>query len=431
MKYFSTRQQSNGVTFKKAIYKGLPEDNGLYMPEEIPELSASFLEKMQDMDIGELGFHVIQPYVGDEITPEALREIIDESLDFEIPLKRISEKIYSLELYHGPTFAFKDVGARFLARCLSYFHKDEDRPLTVLVATSGDTGSAVAQGFFKVPNIEVVILYPSGKISAFQEQQMTTLGHNITALEVDGTFDDCQYLVKQAFLDEELREKLLLTSANSINVARLIPQSIYYFHAMAQLPADQKGNTVFSVPSGNYGNLTAGLIASRMGLPVPHFIACSNINDTVPRYLTSGNYESRSSRQTISNAMDVGDPSNFKRMLHLFEDSHPRMAEALSGYAYSDEETLKAISEVYQQYGYIMDPHGAIGYLGLRAYQQKYDRPGIFLETAHPYKFKESVESVIPKTLSPLIDLEEQPKQSIPFKKTFETFKEWLISRQP
>lgn len=426
MKYYSTKGKAKQASFQEAIFKGLPEDNGLYMPEDIPELPSSFFETLHKKSLPEIGFEVLKQFVGGEIPDQDLSKLVEETLNFEIPLVEVSEGIYSLELYHGPTFAFKDVGARFLALSLSHFTKKTQKKLTVLVATSGDTGSAVAQGFYDVPNIEVVILYPSGKISDFQEQQMTTLGKNITALEVDGVFDDCQKLVKQAFLDEELNKGLNLTSANSINIARLLPQSIYYFYGLGQLSSELRNQTIFSVPSGNYGNLSAGLIAQRMGLPIQHFLACSNANDTVPLYLDTAEYKPKNSIQTISNAMDVGDPSNFARMLDLFSDSHQIMSKKITGYSYTDDETKKAIKAVYHNSGYILDPHGAVGYLGLENYLEKNSGIGVFLETAHPYKFKETVEAEINKSLKTVLEFENRQKRSIPFGKDFEDLKDFL-----
>jgi len=428
MKYYSTNRKSPLANFQEAIFKGLPDDNGLYMPEKITALPSSFFKNLEKYTLPEIGFKVLEQFVGDEIPENILSDIIEETLNFEIPLNEVSEDLYSLELYHGPTFAFKDVGARFLARSLSHFTKETDQKLTVLVATSGDTGSAVAQGFYEVPNIEVIILYPSGKISDFQEQQMTTLGKNITALEVDGSFDDCQKMVKQAFLDEELSEKANLTSANSINIARLLPQSIYYFYGLSQLPEEKRNEVVISVPSGNYGNLSAGLIAQRLGLKVKHFLACSNINDTVPEYLQTSEYSAKKSIETISNAMDVGDPSNFVRMLDLFSGSHKQMTKSITGYSFTDDETRKAIKSVYEKSDYILDPHGAVGYLGLQEYFKKYSGTGIFLETAHPYKFKETVENEIDKSLSPVLEFENKEKKSIQFGKNFEELKELLMS---
>lgn len=429
MKYYSTKGSVAPVSFQEAIFKGLPEDNGLYMPETIPELPSSFFDKISGYSLPEIGFQVIKPYVRNEISDEDLKKIIDETLSFDIPLVKIKDGTYSLELFHGPTLAFKDVGARFLARALSHFTKKEDKKLTVLVATSGDTGSAVANGFHNVPNIEVVILYPSGKVSEFQEQQMTTLGGNITALEIDGTFDDCQKMVKEAFLDEELRSTLNLTSANSINMARLLPQSVYYFHAFAQLSDEEKKNVVFSIPSGNYGNLSAGLIAQKMGLPIKHFLACSNANDTVPSYLWNGDFIPKPSVSTISNAMDVGNPSNFIRMLDIFEGSHRKMSERVSGYAYTDDATRNAIRKVFALTDYVLDPHGAVGYLGLSDYMSFNEGTGIVLETAHPVKFKKTVEEELNLIIKiPLhITTTNLAKKSVPLSKDLKEFKTFLI----
>ena len=428
MKYYSTNRKSPLANFQEAIFKGLPDDNGLYMPEKISALPSSFFKNLENHTLSEIGFKVLKQFVSDEIPKDVLSNIVEETLNFDIPLIEVSENLYSLELYHGPTFAFKDVGARFLARSLSHFTKETDQKLTVLVATSGDTGSAVAQGFYEVPNIEVIILYPSGKISDFQEQQMTTLGKNITALEVDGSFDDCQKMVKQAFLDEELTEKANLTSANSINIARLLPQSIYYFYSLGQLPQEKRNEVVISVPSGNYGNLSAGLIAQRMGLKINHFLSCSNINDTVPEYLKTSKYSAKTSTETISNAMDVGDPSNFARMLDLFSGSHKQMTESITGYSFTDDETRKAIKSVYEKSGYILDPHGAVGFLGLQKYLDKNSGTGIFLETAHPYKFKETVENEIDEPLTPVLEFKSKEKKSIAFGNDFEELKERLMS---
>tara|TARA_R110002096_G_scaffold86990_4_gene199804 strand:- start:2615 stop:3913 length:1299 start_codon:yes stop_codon:yes gene_type:complete len=431
MKYYSTKSEVIPVSFKEAIFKGLPDDNGLFMPESIPKLSESFFERISEMTLPEIGLEVIKQYTEDEIPTDDLKKIIDETLAFEIPLKKIKKDVYSLELFHGPTLAFKDVGARFLARSLSYFSASEDKKLTVLVATSGDTGSAVANGFYKVPNIDVVILYPSGKISDFQEQQMTTLGGNITALEIDGTFDDCQKLVKQAFLDKKLSKEKNLTSANSINMARLLPQSIYYFYAFAQLNDEQKKQAVFSVPSGNYGNISAGLLAQNMGLPISHFLACSNANDTVPKYLETSEYIAKPSVPTISNAMDVGDPSNFVRMLDLFGDSHKQMKEAITGYSFSDDETRATITRVFEETEYVLDPHGAVAYLGLEDYLETNSGTGIILETAHPVKFAETVEKQIPQKMQipSHIQLTNLDKKSIAMSKDFESFKTFLEAK--
>lgn len=429
MKFYSTKGKVDPVSFQEAIFRGLPADNGLFMPEQIPTLPSSFFDALPSMSLPEIGFEVLKHFVDGEIPDADLKSIVGDTLSFDIPLRKINDSVYSMELFHGPTMAFKDVGARFLARCLSYFTRQNRKELTVLVATSGDTGSAVANGFFNVDGIEVVILYPSGKVSGFQEQQMTTLGGNITALEVDGTFDDCQALVKEAFLDDELRESKQLTSANSINIARLLPQSIYYFYAWAQLPKALKAEAIFSVPSGNYGNLSAGLIAQKMGLPVKHFLACSNTNDTVPLYLWKGTFEPKPSVATISNAMDVGNPSNFFRMLDMFDGSYHQMIQHITGYAYTDDSTRDAIRKTYALYGYILDPHGAVGYLGLMDYFRSESGTGILLETAHPIKFKKTVEEQIMRDV-PMPDHVEEThleKKSIPFTSEFKDFRDFLM----
>lgn len=428
MKYYSTKGTVEPVSFKEAIFKGLPSDNGLFMPEQIPELPSSFFDRISSMNLPEIGFEVIRPFVDGEIPDNDLKKIIEETLNFEIPLVKIKNGVYSLELFHGPTLAFKDVGARFLARSLSYFTKKEEKKLTVLVATSGDTGSAVANGFYNVPNIEVIILYPSGGVSDFQEQQMTTLGGNITALEVEGTFDDCQKLVKEAFLNKELRTSKNLTSANSINMARLLPQSVYYFYAWAQLSEEEKKNVVFSIPSGNYGNISAGMIAQKMGLPIKHFLACSNSNDTVPMYLWNGNFDPKPSVATISNAMDVGNPSNFVRMLEMSDKSHHKMVDKITGYAYTDESTRATIKRTYALTGYVLDPHGAVGYMGLLDYQKSHEVAGIVLETAHPIKFNTTVEEETGKVVAmpSHIELTNLKKKSIPFSKDFNDFSAFI-----
>ncbi len=429
MKYYSTNGKVEPVSFKEAIFKGLPDDNGLFMPEMIPTLPPSFFEEISTLSLPEIGFEVIKPFVNGEIPDSELKELIEDVLSFDIPLVKVKNGVYSLELFHGPTLAFKDVGARFLARSLSYFTRKEEKKLTVLVATSGDTGSAVANGFYNVPNIDVIILYPTGKVSAFQEQQMTTLGGNITALEVDGTFDDCQKLVKEAFLDEELKAELNLTSANSINMARLLPQSVYYFYAWAQLSQEDKKKVVFSIPSGNYGNLSAGLIAQKMGLPIHHFLACSNANDTVPLYLWNGRFQPKPSVATISNAMDVGNPSNFVRMLDIFDGSHLEMSNTISGYAYTDESTRNTIQKVYALTGYILDPHGAVGYMGLIDHLASNEGTGIVLETAHPVKFNQTVEQEIGMrvALPSHVESTNLEKKSVSFSTDFADFKSFLL----
>ena len=390
MKYYSTNRDASEVNFEEAIFKGLPEDNGLYMPEYIPRLSDEFYDKIEELILPEIAFEVISKYSDEEIEEQALKHMLEDVFNFPIPLEQVEEGIYSLELYHGPTCAFKDVGARFLARSLGYFAEKKGKNATILVATSGDTGSAVANGFLNVPNINVVILYPQGKVSEVQEKQLTTLEGNITAVEINGTFDDCQALVKQAFLDADLKETLQLTSANSINIARLIPQSVYYFWAYAHTRKFEKP-LVISVPSGNYGNLSAGLIAFKMGLPVERFIAASNRNDVVPQYIRTGDFNPRASVQTYSNAMDVGNPSNFSRMINIYQNDWKALIHDISGFSLDDERTLEVMRECYRTNGYLLDPHGAIGYAALRESLERSRESGVFLETAHPSKFGDVV----------------------------------------
>jgi len=388
MRYYSTNDRSTHVNFETAVKKGLPDDNGLFMPELISPLNLDFFNSLPELTLAEIGKQVLSQFIGDEIPVKEFNELVTDAFSFETPLTKLSTDTYALELFHGPTLAFKDVGARFMARVLSYFNQQHAGRVTVLVATSGDTGSAVANGFLGVKNVDVCILYPKGKVSDFQERQMTTLGRNIHAIEIDGTFDDCQRLVKSAFLDKELTKSLGLTSANSINVARFLPQSIYYFYAYGQL-AKIGMPIVFSVPSGNYGNLTAGLVAKKLGLPIHHLIAASNANDIVPHYLQTGHYQPKPSVSTISNAMDVGDPSNYARLKDLFDDDYSAFKSAITGYSFTDSETQQAIKDI----------HGAVGYLGLMWYQVKHKVTGVFLETAHPIKFKEVVEPELGLTL--------------------------------
>lgn len=396
MKYFSLNNRDHISNFENAVIRGLAPDKGLYFPEEIVKLPEPFFKKLSELSKTEIAFEVIKDYVGGEIPDNELEAIIDKTLDFEFPVAKVKEGIGSLELYHGPTLAFKDVGARFMAGCLGYFIKKGNiGNVTVLVATSGDTGGAVANGFLGVEGIDVVILYPKGKVSEIQEKQLTTLGQNITALEVDGAFDECQAMVKQAFMDEEISEKRKLTSANSINLARWLPQMFYYFLAYKQLQ-DKGQKLAFSVPSGNFGNICAGMLAREMGLPIDHFIASNNANDTVTSYLETEIYKPKPSVQTISNAMDVGDPSNFVRILQLFDNEYLSLKNNLSAYSFDDVQTKKAIKEVFEETGYIMDPHGAVGYLGLQEFlKDKNGYYGTFLETAHPVKFLDTVEEVI------------------------------------
>ena len=402
MNYFSTNHQSPEVDFKQATINGQAPDKGLYFPERIPEVSKELIDNITRYSNEEIAYQVMQPYVGNTIPEEELRRIVAETINFDIPLVKVTENIFSLELYHGPTLAFKDVGARFMSRCLGYFVKEQKQKVTVLVATSGDTGGAVANGFYDVDGIEVVILYPSGKVSSVQEKQLTTLGKNIHALEVAGTFDDCQQMVKQAFMDEELNEKLMLTSANSINVARWLPQQLYYFFAYKQWAAlpryfgNKNNPPVISVPSGNFGNICAGILAHISGLPVQHFIAACNANDVVPAFMLTEKYEPKKAVSTISNAMDVGNPSNFIRILEIFHHRFKDLQNVLTSCSISDEETKATLKSVYQNNQYLLDPHGAVGFHALQNYLQKHpDQKGIVLETAHPVKFYDVVERVI------------------------------------
>jgi threonine synthase len=395
MHYYSTNNKSITADFKEATIQGQAPDKGLYFPSEIPKLSKNFIEGIGNLSKQELAFKVIEPYVGKTIPTDQLKKIVAETVAFDFPLVAVTETISALELFHGPTLAFKDVGARFMSRCLGYFVKNESKKVTVLVATSGDTGGAVANGFYNVDGINVVILYPSGKVSTTQEVQLTTLGKNITALEIEGSFDDCQRMVKHAFADGDLRNQIFLTSANSINVARWLPQQFYYFFAYQQWK-DRNNNPVVSVPSGNFGNICAGLLAYQSGLPVSHFIAACNANDTVPQYLKSGDYQIKNSVSTISNAMDVGNPSNFIRILELFEHNFGSLKNVLTSYSISDDETRKTIAETFKQNNYVLDPHGAVGFLSLQRYLNEHpDQKGFFLETAHPSKFYDVIEPVI------------------------------------
>lgn len=397
MKYYSTNKNTPEVSLKEAVVKGLASDNGLFMPERIEAFNPSFFEQIQNLSFQEIALEVAQKFFGEDINADKLQEIVFDTLSFDCPVVKVSDNLYSLELFHGPTLAFKDVGARFMARLLNYFLGKKEKLVNVLVATSGDTGSAVANGFLGVDGIHVHVLYPKGKVSRIQEAQFTTLGQNITALEVEGTFDDCQRLVKTAFLDNDLNNQLILTSANSINVARFLPQAFYYFNAYARLKelgvlADKE--LVVAVPSGNFGNLTAGLIAAEMGLPIKQFIAANNENDVVFEYLNTGNYTPRPSVETIANAMDVGAPSNFARILDLFGNSHKKISEKIKGFRFSDGEIREVIDRVYAETGYLCDPHGACGFQALKEYVSE-KQIGVFLETAHPAKFTETVETVV------------------------------------
>jgi len=428
MQFYSLNKQAPNVTYAEAVVKGLAPDRGLYFPESITPLPPSFFENIEDMDNVDIAYQAIEQFVGDEIPEADLKEILADVLSFDFPVVPITENIGTLELFHGPTMAFKDVGARFMARCLGYFNKDNDGHVTVLVATSGDTGGAVARGFLGVKGVDVVILYPNGKVSDIQERQLTTLGQNIKALRVDGVFDDCQDMVKSAFLDEEITSVRPLTSANSINVARWLPQLFYFLFAYKQTKKLGK-EIVFSVPSGNFGNICAGIVANKLGLPVKHFIASVNSNDTVVNYLNTGKYEPKASVPTISNAMDVGNPSNFIRIQQLFDNSFEDLKSHFSSLSYSDDQTRAAMKEILKDSNYVADPHGAVGYLGLKDFGLSENEYGIFLETAHPVKFGDVVE----ETLDLTVAIPEQIKSVLDKEKVFtciskyEELKSYLI----
>ena len=430
MRYFSLNNKDHFSSFEDAVIKGLAPDKGLYFPEDIKKLPDSFFGNLNSMSKAEIGLKAIENFVGGEIPKSELEKIVEHTLDFDFPVVKLEEHVSVLELFHGPTMAFKDVGARFMAGSLGYFIKKGNiGKVTVLVATSGDTGGAVANGFLDVDGIDVVILYPKGKVSEIQEKQLTTLGKNITALEVDGAFDECQEMVKRAFLDDEIQQKRKLTSANSINVARWLPQMFYYFLAYRQL--EQKDRIVFSVPSGNFGNICAGLMAKEMGLPITHFVAANNANDVVTRYFATEEYEPKPSVQTISNAMDVGSPSNFVRILELFKNDFKDLGNSISSYSFNDEQTKSALKEVYDKTGYVMDPHGAVGYLGLQAFlKENGPYHGVFLETAHPVKFLETVEAVLGKKIELPEDIRElslKNKKSIEIR-DYEELKAFLLN---
>ncbi len=433
MRYYSTNGKAPMATLHEAVVKGLAGDRGLYMPETIKTLPQSFFDNIDKLSFQEIAFTVAQAFFGEDVNEEDLRKIVYDTLSFDCPVARVADNIYSLELFHGPTLAFKDVGARFMARLLQYFIRQEgNEEVNVLVATSGDTGSAVANGFLGVDGIHVYVLYPKGKVSKIQECQFTTLGKNITAVEVDGVFDDCQALVKNAFMDEELNNHMKLTSANSINVARFLPQAFYYFNAYARMKALGKADEmVVCVPSGNFGNITAALFGHRMGLPIKRFIAANNANDIFYNYLQTGKYEPKASRQTIANAMDVGDPSNFARIYDLYKGDHSAVTSLISGATYSDDMIRETMRQCYADNGYILDPHGACGYRALSE-QLKAGETGVFCETAHPAKFKDTVDSIIgaeveiPERLAAFMKGE---KQSVEMGKSFAEFKEYLISR--
>lgn len=433
MKYYSTNKQAPDATLEEAVVKGLAADKGLFMPREIKPLPSSFYDEIENLSFQEMAYRVADAFFGEDVPADTLKQIVYDTLSFDVPAVKVKENIYSLELFHGPTLAFKDVGGRFMARLLSYFiRKEGKQQVNVLVATSGDTGSAVANGFLGVKGIHVYVLYPKGKVSEIQEKQFTTLGQNITAIEVDGTFDDCQALVKNAFMDKELNAHMQLTSANSINVARFLPQAFYYFYAYAQLKKLGKAdNLVVCVPSGNFGNITAGLFGKRMGLPVRRFIAANNRNDIFYQYLQTGEYRPRPSVATIANAMDVGDPSNFARILALYDNSHAAISAEISGATYTDAQIRETVKKTYVETGYLLDPHGACGYRALEE-GLKPGETGVFLETAHPAKFLQTVEEIIrnkvaiPEKLQAFM---KGTKQSVPMTKDFASFKAYLMEQ--
>jgi threonine synthase len=432
MNYYSTNNKNLKVSFKDAVLKGLAEDGGLFMPESIPVLAKDFINKLETFSFQQIAFTIAKNFIGDEIDYNQLEKIIYDAINFDAPIVRLNENLFILELFHGPTLAFKDFGARFMARVFSHFNKDNNKELIILVATSGDTGSAVANGFYEAEGIKVIILYPSGKISDIQEKQLTTLGKNITALEVEGAFDDCQKLVKLAFVDKEINTSLKLSSANSINIARLIPQSFYYINALKQHGKSEK-KIIFSVPSGNFGNLTAGLFAMKMGLKVERFIASVNSNNVFSEYIKTGKFKPKPSVRTLSNAMDVGNPSNFSRVLELYENNHFRIKKDIYSKSFNDEQTILAIKVVYRKFNYIIDPHGAVGYLAANEFIKDYGNNFniIVLETAHPAKFPETVNDAlginvtIPERLENNLTRE---KHSVKISGSYDDFKDYLLS---
>ncbi|MCW3160075.1 threonine synthase [Chryseobacterium oryctis] len=433
MNYYNIKDKEEIVDFKTATIKGQGKEKGLFYPESIPQFGKDFIENLSEFSNEEIAYLCMKDFVGDEIPSDILKEIVFETINFDIPLKKINDNIYSLELFHGPTLAFKDVGARFMSRCLSYFLKNENKKVTVLVATSGDTGGAVANGFYKTENINVVILYPKNRVSKVQEKQLTALGENISALEVNGSFDDCQQLVKQAFLDEKINSELFLTSANSINVARWLPQQIYYLLALKQWQKLENKKPIICVPSGNFGNICAGILAYFRGLPAEHFIAACNENDVIPNYLQTGKLEPQKTIATLSNAMDVGNPSNFVRILELFGHQFEELKNKISAYSINNEKTLQTIKEVYENYDYLLEPHGAVACSALNQYlKENPNRKGLILETAHPIKFPDAVEKAIniknklPESLSELMKKE---KKSIEIRPDFEELKRFLLNK--
>ncbi|KIO77929.1 threonine synthase [Pedobacter lusitanus] len=433
MKLYSTNNHDLRIDFQTAVFNSMPQDKGLYMPVEIPVLDQEFLQHLDQYTLPEIAYKVASALLHDDIPENDLKAIIEDAINFEAPLHQLNEQTYVLELFHGPSLAFKDFGARFMSRIMAYFLKDGEALLDVLVATSGDTGGAVALGFLGVPNTRVTILYPKGKVSEIQELQLCSNGHNIRAIEIDGTFDDCQHLVKQAFADDELNAQMRLTSANSINIARLIPQTFYYFNTLAQLFRVGKREVVFSVPSGNFGNIAAGLLAYKMGLPVKQFIASTNVNDTVPRFLETGIYETRPSVQTYANAMDVGAPSNWVRIMALFNEQRENVQKMVKSYRYSDEQTVEAIAAIDQQYGYVACPHTAIAWLGIQEYQQNNPSAGdtfVFLSTAHPCKFPDIFDAELAAKISipeQVSELKKKEKIATAMQADFNAFKTFLL----
>ncbi|WP_326985019.1 threonine synthase [Chryseobacterium sp. MYb264] len=433
MKYYNIKDKQEVVDFKTATIKGQGKEKGLFYPEYIPSFDKEFIENLNNFSNEEIAFQCMKDFVGDEIPDEILKEIVSETINFDIPLKKINEKVYSLELFHGPTLAFKDVGARFMSRCLSYFLKDENKKVTVLVATSGDTGGAVANGFYNTENTNIVILYPKNRVSKVQEQQLTALDENISALEVNGNFDDCQQLVKQAFADDEINSQLFLTSANSINVARWLPQQIYYLLALKQWQELEKENPVICVPSGNFGNICAGILTYFRGLPADHFVAACNENDSIPNYLNTEKLEIKETVATLSNAMDVGNPSNFVRVLELFGNQFEELKSKIFAYSINDEKTLQTIQNVYKKFNYLLEPHGAVAYAALEKYlTENPDKKGFILETAHPVKFPDAVEKAtnikieLPESLKELM---KKDKKSTEIGPDFEELKRFLLNK--
>ena len=434
MKYYNLSKPETLVSLKEAVLTGIQGSDGLFMPQHIPQLGKSFIENLPQYSLQEIGFEVAKLFLNEAVEESVIREIVNDALNFEIPLVKVCDNIFALELFHGPTLAFKDVGARFMARLFAYFLKNDSQKIHILVATSGDTGGAVANAFWNVPNINVTILYPSGKVSFLQEKQLTTLGKNIHALEVNGTFDDCQALVKKAFADTSLQQHVTLASANSINLARLIPQSFYYFWAYAQINNDTSNNNiVVCVPSGNFGNLTAGLMAKKMGLPIHQFIAATNANDILPQYLSTGNYIPQPSQQTISNAMDVGNPSNFSRIMALYNNDYEAVKKDLTGFSFSDEATKATMINVFQNDYYTLDPHGAVGFAALKEYQKTFpNSTGIFFETAHPAKFMDVVEKTLRvkiKVPNALQEAANKTKRAEKIEVNYELLKTYLLRR--